>query len=57
MIQKIDFCKYIVLYIYGGLYVDIDTICEKSLKIEAWGGPRGSWERSWSHFGSQGRVA
>lgn len=31
IIQKIDFCKYIVLYHYGGLYVDIDTICEKPI--------------------------
>jgi len=30
-IQKIDFAKYIILYIYGGIYTDIDTICEKSL--------------------------
>ena len=31
MIQKIDFCKYIVLYHYGGIYVDMDTISEKPL--------------------------
>ena len=31
MIQKIDFCKYLILYTYGGIYVDIDTICEKTL--------------------------
>uniref|UniRef100_A0A6C0IVT5 Glycosyltransferase n=1 Tax=viral metagenome TaxID=1070528 RepID=A0A6C0IVT5_9ZZZZ len=31
MIQKIDLCKYIILYIYGGIYVDIDTISEKPL--------------------------
>lgn len=31
MIQKIDFCKYIVLYHYGGVYVDMDTISEQPL--------------------------
>lgn len=31
MIQKIDLCKYVILYIYGGIYVDIDTISEKPL--------------------------
>lgn len=31
MIQKIDFCKYVVLYYYGGIYVDMDTISEKSI--------------------------
>ena len=30
-IQKIDFAKYIILYYYGGIYTDIDTICERSL--------------------------
>ena len=31
MIQKIDFCKYVILYNYGGIYVDIDTISEKPI--------------------------
>ena len=31
MIQKIDFCKYIVLKHFGGAYVDMDTISEKPL--------------------------
>ena len=31
MIQKIDFCKYIIIYIYGGVYIDIDTVPEKTL--------------------------
>uniref|UniRef100_A0A6C0EIC6 Glycosyltransferase n=1 Tax=viral metagenome TaxID=1070528 RepID=A0A6C0EIC6_9ZZZZ len=30
-IQKIDFAKYIILYYYGGIYTDIDTICERPL--------------------------
>ena len=33
MIQKIDLCKYIVLYTYGGVYTDMDTISEKSLEF------------------------
>lgn len=33
MIQKIDFAKYIILYNYGGLYVDLDTIFIKHLKF------------------------
>ena len=32
MIQKIDMAKYIILYHHGGFYVDMDTICNKSLK-------------------------
>ena len=31
MIQKIDMAKYIILFYYGGVYADIDTICEKPL--------------------------
>ena len=31
MIQKIDVAKYLILYHYGGVYVDMDTICEQSL--------------------------
>ena len=30
--QKIDLSKYIILETYGGIYVDMDTISEKSLK-------------------------
>lgn len=26
MIQKIDFAKYIILYVYGGIYIDMDAI-------------------------------
>jgi len=33
MIQKIDVAKYVILYHYGGVYVDMDTVCEKSLDI------------------------
>lgn len=31
---KSDFWRYIVLYMFGGLYVDIDTVCLKP--IESW---------------------
>lgn len=31
MIMKIDFMKYIILYHYGGIYADIDTICLKNI--------------------------
>jgi len=31
MIQKIDFSKYIILYYYGGFYVDVDINCNNSL--------------------------
>jgi mannosyltransferase OCH1-like enzyme len=31
MIQKIDMAKYLILYHYGGFYLDMDTICHKSL--------------------------
>lgn len=31
MIQKIDFAKYAILYTYGGIYMDMDVECFKSL--------------------------
>ena len=31
MIQKIDFAKYLILYVYGGIYIDMDVKCLKSL--------------------------
>lgn len=31
MIQKIDAAKYMILYIYGGMYVDMDSECVKSI--------------------------
>ena len=31
MIMKIDFMKYIILYRYGGLYADVDSICLKKI--------------------------
>lgn len=31
MIQKIDFAKYLILYVYGGIYIDMDIECYKSL--------------------------
>jgi mannosyltransferase OCH1-like enzyme len=31
MIQKIDFAKYIILYFLGGIYIDMDVKCIKSL--------------------------
>jgi hypothetical protein len=31
MIQKIDFSKYMILYNYGGIYVDIDVKCLQSI--------------------------
>ena len=31
MIQKIDYCKYLLLYYYGGVYVDIDIYCNDSM--------------------------
>jgi len=31
MIQKIDLAKYIILYMYGGTYIDMDMKCLKSL--------------------------
>ena len=33
MIQKIDFSKYLILYYYGGCYVDIDILCNNSLDL------------------------
>lgn len=33
MIQKIDFAKYVILYYYGGIYIDMDVKCFKSLNI------------------------
>ena len=29
--QKADFARYAILYIYGGIYLDMDTICKKNL--------------------------
>lgn len=31
MIQKIDYCKYLILYYYGGIYIDIDIYCNDNL--------------------------
>ncbi len=31
MIQKIDFAKYCIIYTYGGVYVDMDSECLKSI--------------------------
>jgi len=31
MIQKIDFAKYVILYTYGGIYMDMDIKCLQSL--------------------------
>jgi mannosyltransferase OCH1-like enzyme len=31
MIQKIDFAKYVILYKYGGIYIDMDIKCLQSL--------------------------
>ena len=31
MIMKIDFMKYIILYHYGGIYADMDTVCLKDI--------------------------
>jgi len=33
MIQKIDFAKYVILYVYGGIYIDMDIKCLKNLNI------------------------
>ena len=32
MIQKIDLAKYIILYIYGGIYIDMDIKCIKPIE-------------------------
>ena len=31
MIQKIDLAKYIILYNYGGIYIDMDTKCLQAI--------------------------
>ena len=31
MAQKADFARYLILYIYGGIYLDMDMICKKNL--------------------------
>lgn len=31
MIMKIDFAKYIILYHYGGMYCDLDTLCLRNI--------------------------
>jgi len=31
MIQRIDFAKYIILYFYGGIYIDMDVKCLSSI--------------------------
>ena len=31
MIQKIDYSKYVIIYNYGGCYVDIDMLCNDNL--------------------------
>ena len=31
MIQKIDIAKYVILYYFGGIYIDLDTICENKI--------------------------
>lgn len=31
MIQKIDFAKYVILYHYGGVYIDMDVMCIKNI--------------------------
>lgn len=33
MIQKIDFAKYLILYTYGGIYIDMDIKCLKQLSL------------------------
>ena len=32
MVQKIDYAKYIILYHYGGIYIDMDVKCLKNIK-------------------------
>lgn len=34
MIQKIDLAKYVILYIYGGIYIDMDIKCLKPITDE-----------------------
>lgn len=29
--QRADFARYLILYVYGGIYLDMDMICKKSL--------------------------
>ncbi|XWV24975.1 glycosyl transferase [Tupanvirus deep ocean] len=29
--QKADFARYAILYVYGGIYLDMDTMCKKNL--------------------------
>jgi mannosyltransferase OCH1-like enzyme len=31
--QKADFARYIILYSYGGIYLDMDTMCKKNLSV------------------------
>lgn len=31
MAQKADFARYAILYVYGGIYLDMDTMCKKNL--------------------------
>jgi mannosyltransferase OCH1-like enzyme len=31
MHQKIDFAKYVILYYYGGIYIDGDAVCQKKI--------------------------
>jgi inositol phosphorylceramide mannosyltransferase catalytic subunit len=31
--QRADFARYMILYIYGGIYLDMDTICKKNLSF------------------------
>jgi mannosyltransferase OCH1-like enzyme len=31
IIKRIDFAKYVILYHYGGIYCDMDTVCLKSI--------------------------
>jgi mannosyltransferase OCH1-like enzyme len=32
-IQRIDFVRYAILYTYGGVYADMDTVCMKDLSV------------------------
>lgn len=31
--QKADLARYVILYTYGGIYLDMDTLCKKNLSI------------------------